>query len=327
MLAAVARATAQRRRAGAGELLGDHAADRRAAPQRRARGGGAVRASWSTARAAAARNWSRAPSIAAAPRRHKPFCTLNCAALPDDLVEAELFGHARGAFTGAIAERAGVFEEAHGGTLFLDEIGELTPRAQAKVLRVIQEGELRRVGENVSRRVDVRIVSATNRALRQEVDAGRFRLDLLYRLDVIHITVPPLRERREDIARARRALLARRDRARRQPRGARRADARGAGALRLARQRARAAERARRARRPHARSAASCRRVGAAARFARPARRTRLDARRGAAHVRASASCAPRWCGPAVIAAARPPSSASRRQGLTKLMSRLGIKD
>ena len=134
------------------------------------------------------------------PRRHKPFCTLNCAALPDDLVEAELFGHARGAFTGAVADRAGVFEEAHGGTLFLDEIGELTPRAQAKVLRVIQEGELRRVGENVSRRVDVRIVSATNRVLRQEVEGGRFRLDLLYRLDVVHITVPPLRERREDIA-------------------------------------------------------------------------------------------------------------------------------
>jgi transcriptional regulator with PAS, ATPase and Fis domain len=133
-------------------------------------------------------------------RRQKPFCTLNCAALPDDLVEAELFGHARGAFTGAIADRAGVFEEAHGGTLLLDEIGELTPRAQAKVLRVIQEGELRRVGENVSRRVDVRIVSATNRALRQEVEAGRFRLDLLYRLDVVHITVPPLRERREDVA-------------------------------------------------------------------------------------------------------------------------------
>jgi transcriptional regulator with PAS, ATPase and Fis domain len=133
-------------------------------------------------------------------RRHKPFCTLNCAALPDDLVEAELFGHTRGAFTGAIADRPGVFEEAHDGTLFLDEIGELTPRAQAKVLRVIQDGELRRVGENVSRRVDVRIVSATNRALRQEVEAGRFRLDLLYRLDVVHITVPPLRDRREDIA-------------------------------------------------------------------------------------------------------------------------------
>jgi len=133
-------------------------------------------------------------------RRHKPFCTLNCAALPDDLVEAELFGHSRGAFTGASAERAGVFEDAHGGTLFLDEVGELSPRAQAKVLRVIQEGELRRLGETISRRIDVRIVAATNRDLRREVEAGRFRLDLLYRLDVVHIAVPPLRDRREDIA-------------------------------------------------------------------------------------------------------------------------------
>ena len=133
-------------------------------------------------------------------RRDRSFCTLNCAALPDDLVEAELFGHARGAFTGAVNERAGVFEEAHGGTLFLDEVGELSPRAQAKLLRVIQEGELRRIGENASRRVDVRIVSATNRDLRNEVAAGRFRLDLLYRLDVIRLVVPPLRDRREDIA-------------------------------------------------------------------------------------------------------------------------------
>jgi DNA-binding NtrC family response regulator len=132
-------------------------------------------------------------------RRDRAFCTLNCAALPDDLIEAELFGHARGAFTGAIAERTGVFEEAHGGTLMLDEIGELSPRAQAKLLRVIQEGELRRIGDNVSRRVDVRIVSATNRDLRSEATAGRFRLDLLYRLDVVRIVVPSLRERREDI--------------------------------------------------------------------------------------------------------------------------------
>ena len=132
-------------------------------------------------------------------RRERPFCTLNCAALPDDLIEAELFGHARGAFTGAVAERPGVFEEAHGGTLFLDEIGELSLRAQAKVLRVIQDGELRRVGENVSRRVDVRIVAATNRELRAEAAAARFRHDLLYRLDVVRIVVPPLRDRREDI--------------------------------------------------------------------------------------------------------------------------------
>jgi transcriptional regulator with GAF, ATPase, and Fis domain len=133
------------------------------------------------------------------PRRDRPFCTLNCAALPDDLVEAELFGHARGAFTGAIGERTGVFEEAHGGTLFLDEVGELSPRAQAKLLRVLQEGELRRIGENLVRRVEVRAVAATNRDLRAEVAAGRFRLDLLYRLDVIRLVVPPLRQRREDI--------------------------------------------------------------------------------------------------------------------------------
>jgi DNA-binding NtrC family response regulator/tetratricopeptide (TPR) repeat protein len=132
-------------------------------------------------------------------RRDRPFRTLNCAALPDELVESELFGHARGAFTGAVAERVGVFEEAHSGTLFLDEIGELSLRAQAKLLRVIQEGELRRIGENVSRRIDVRIVSATNRDLRQEAAAGRFRADLLYRLDVVRIVVPSLRDRREDI--------------------------------------------------------------------------------------------------------------------------------
>ena len=132
-------------------------------------------------------------------RRDRPFRTFNCAALPDELVESELFGHARGAFTGAVAERVGVFEEAHSGTLFLDEIGELSLRAQAKLLRVIQEGELRRIGENVSRRIDVRIVSATNRDLRKEAAAGRFRADLLYRLDVVRIVVPSLRDRREDI--------------------------------------------------------------------------------------------------------------------------------
>jgi two-component system response regulator HydG len=133
------------------------------------------------------------------PRRDRPFVTLNCAAVPDDLVESELFGHARGAFTGAVGERIGVFEEAHTGTLFLDEVGELSPRAQAKLLRVIQEGELRRIGENTSRRIDVRVVSATNRELRAESAAGRFRLDLQYRLDVLRIAVPPLRDRREDI--------------------------------------------------------------------------------------------------------------------------------
>ena len=132
-------------------------------------------------------------------RRDRRFCALNCAALTDDLIEAELFGHARGAFTGAVGERAGLFEEADGGTLFLDEIGELSARAQAKLLRVLQDGEVRRVGENLSRRVDVRIVAATNRRLDQEAAAGRFRLDLRFRLDVIRIEVPPLRDRASDV--------------------------------------------------------------------------------------------------------------------------------
>ena len=133
------------------------------------------------------------------PRRERRFCDLNCAALPDELLESELFGHARGAFTGAITERAGLVEEADGGTLFLDEVPDLSPRAQAKLLRVLQQQEVRRVGESFSRKVDVRIVSAVNRDMRAESAAGRFRQDLLYRLDVIRIRVPPLRERPEDI--------------------------------------------------------------------------------------------------------------------------------
>ena len=133
------------------------------------------------------------------PRRDRRFCALNCAALADELIEAELFGHARGAFTGAVGERPGLFEEADGGTLFLDEIGELSARAQAKLLRVLQDGEVRRVGENVSRRVDVRIVAATNRHLEQEAAAGHFRVDLRFRLDVVRIEVPPLRDRATDV--------------------------------------------------------------------------------------------------------------------------------
>jgi DNA-binding NtrC family response regulator len=133
------------------------------------------------------------------PRRTRAFCAINCAALTDELCEAELFGHARGAYTGAVAERAGLFEEADGGTLFLDEVSELSPRAQAKLLRALQEGEIRRLGETRSRRVDVRLISATNRPLADAVAAGAFRADLRYRLDVIHITVPPLRDRAEDI--------------------------------------------------------------------------------------------------------------------------------
>jgi transcriptional regulator with GAF, ATPase, and Fis domain len=137
---------------------------------------------------------------AAGPRRQRRLSTVNCAALTDELLEAELFGHARGAFTGAVRDRAGLFEEADGGTLFLDEVGELSLRAQAKLLRVLQDGEVRRVGESHARRVDVRLVAATNRVLAQEVEAGRFRADLRYRLEVVRIAVVPLRERPDDVA-------------------------------------------------------------------------------------------------------------------------------
>ncbi len=134
------------------------------------------------------------------PRRQAAFVAVNCAALSDELVDAELFGHTKGAYTGAAIERRGLIEEAHLGTLFLDEVAELSPRAQAKLLRVLQEGELRRLGENTPRRVDVRVVSATNRPLRAEAAAGRFRHDLRFRLEVVRLVVPPLRERRDDIA-------------------------------------------------------------------------------------------------------------------------------
>lgn len=132
-------------------------------------------------------------------RRDRRFAAINCAALPDELLEAELFGHARGAFTGALGDRPGLFEEADRGVLFLDEVGELSPRAQAKVLRALQEGEVRRVGENTVRHVDVRVVAATNRPLAREIAAGRFRQDLYYRLAVIQIAIPPLRDRPEDV--------------------------------------------------------------------------------------------------------------------------------
>ncbi len=132
-------------------------------------------------------------------RRARAFCAINCAALPDDLLEAELFGHVRGAFTGAAADRRGLFEEADGGVLFLDEVGELSARGQAKLLRVLQEHEVRRLGDTQSRHIDVRVVAATNRSLEHEADQGRFRRDLRYRLDVIRIVVPPLRERPEDV--------------------------------------------------------------------------------------------------------------------------------
>jgi len=136
---------------------------------------------------------------AAGPRRAARFLDLNCAALPDDLLDSELFGHARGAFTGALTDRAGLFEQANGGTLFLDEVADLSPRAQAKLLRAIQQQEVRRVGETTARPIDVRLVAAANRDMRAEAAAGRFRTDLLYRLDVLRIRVPPLRDRVDDI--------------------------------------------------------------------------------------------------------------------------------
>jgi len=132
-------------------------------------------------------------------RAGRPFVEVNCAAIPEELIESELFGHVKGSFTGAIANRLGKFEQADGGTLFLDEIGDMSLSAQAKVLRVLQEGQLEKVGGNETRRVDVRVIAATNKDLLQESEAGNFREDLYYRLNVVPIRVPSLRSRREDI--------------------------------------------------------------------------------------------------------------------------------
>lgn len=132
-------------------------------------------------------------------RADKPFVVVNCAALQETLLESELFGHAKGAFTGAHEARMGLFEVADDGTLLLDEIGEMNPGTQAKLLRVLQSGEIRRVGENRVVTVDVRVIAATNKDLVTEVKEGRFREDLFFRLNIIHMTIPPLRERKEDI--------------------------------------------------------------------------------------------------------------------------------
>ncbi|MCC6774080.1 MAG: sigma-54-dependent Fis family transcriptional regulator [Gemmatimonadaceae bacterium] len=133
------------------------------------------------------------------PRLQKPFVEVNCAAIPSELIESELFGHMKGSFTGAVQDRAGKFEQADKGTIFLDEIGDMSPSAQAKVLRVLQDGEITRIGGSKRIQVDVRVLAATNKDLQEEIAAGRFREDLFYRLNVVPLHVPPLRERRDDI--------------------------------------------------------------------------------------------------------------------------------
>lgn len=133
------------------------------------------------------------------PRVNKPFIEVNCAAIPSELIESELFGHMKGSFTGAVQDRAGKFEQADKGTIFLDEIGDMSPSAQAKVLRVLQDGEVTRIGGAKRVQVDVRVLAATNKDLQEEIANGRFREDLFYRLNVVPLHVPPLRERRDDI--------------------------------------------------------------------------------------------------------------------------------
>ena len=143
------------------------------------------------------------------PRKQAPLITVNCAAIPENLIESELFGHEKGAFTGANETHHGLVEAAHGGTLFLDEIGELPHEAQARLLRVLQEGEIRRVGSTRSRHVDIRLIAATNRDLKQLVEQGEFRSDLYFRLHVMEILLPPLRERGDDIKELAERLLER----------------------------------------------------------------------------------------------------------------------
>src|SRR5215468_244214 len=133
------------------------------------------------------------------PRSTGPYIRVNCGALTESLLESELFGHVKGSFTGAVDNRTGRFEAAHAGSIFLDEINSTSPKLQVKLLRVLQEGEFERVGDNNTKKVDTRIVAATNRDLQEEIEVGRFREDLYYRLNVVPIYLPPLRERHEDV--------------------------------------------------------------------------------------------------------------------------------
>ena len=169
------------------------------------------------------------------PRQHRPFADLNCAALTEELLDAELFGHARGAFTGAVSDRPGLFESADGGTVFLDEVADLSSRAQAKLLRALQQQEVRRVGESATRSFDVRLVAAANRDLHEEAAAGLFRRDLLYRIDVLRIRVPPLRARAHRHPAVGRVLLASGDGAHRLDSGSHALGADRAHKVRLAR--------------------------------------------------------------------------------------------
>ena len=175
------------------------------------------------------------------PRADGPYVRVNCGALSESLLESELFGHVKGAFTGAVDNKTGRFEAAHGGTIFLDEINSMSPKLQVKLLRVLQEREFERVGESRTIRVDTRVIAATNRFLEDEIEAGRFREDLYYRLNVVPIYLPPLRERAEDIPALARFFLERySEENRRDPPDDAGRRARQAAALRLARQRPRA---------------------------------------------------------------------------------------
>ena len=143
------------------------------------------------------------------PRAQKPFVTINCGAIPENLLESELFGHAKGAFTGAVATKQGKFQSANGGTLFLDEIGEMPIELQVKILRALQERVVYRVGDTRPEVCDIRIVAATNRDLEKEIANGRFREDLYYRLNVVNVELPPLRSRGEDVLVIARYLISR----------------------------------------------------------------------------------------------------------------------